>query len=71
MAKTMAGVTGDDLKLLRQSRRITATALARRLGVSRQAVSNLEAAGHPTPRAIERYLAALNDVAAAEVADAR
>jgi DNA-binding XRE family transcriptional regulator len=55
--------TGLDLRLRRTERLITQTAIARELGISRQAVTALEALMRPNPRAVERYLAALERIA--------
>lgn len=54
--------TGLDLRLRRTALLVTQTDLARELGVSRQAVGNLEALLRPNPRAIDRYLSALEKV---------
>lgn len=61
---TAPRLTGMDLRLRRTAARVTQTALARRLGVSRQAIGNVELLQYPTPAAAERYLAALEQVAA-------
>jgi transcriptional regulator with XRE-family HTH domain len=55
--------TGMDLRLERTRRLVTQTAVAREMGVSPQAVSNLEALLRPTERAVYRYLEALNRAA--------
>jgi transcriptional regulator with XRE-family HTH domain len=55
--------TGLDLRLRRTAQLVTQTELARQLGVSRQSVSNLEALLRPNPRAVDRYLMALERVA--------
>jgi DNA-binding XRE family transcriptional regulator len=48
---------------MRTERLVTQTALARELGVSRQAVTSLEALLRPNPRAVARYLTALDRLA--------
>ncbi len=50
--------TGDDLRLLRLSRRVRAVAVARAAGVSKQRIYNIES-GHPTRTWQRRYLEAL------------
>ena len=59
MAIASARLTGLDLRLRRTAQLITQTRLAAELGVSRQAVSNLEALMRPSERSVVRYLAAL------------
>ena len=53
-------LTGDDLRLLRVSRRLTATAVARHYGASPSRVTNVESTTRPTRKAVQRYLAALS-----------
>jgi hypothetical protein len=57
-------LTGADLRLLRLSRRIRLSALARTYGVSRTRLAVIEGQIEPPPtsRATARYLAALRDV---------
>lgn len=50
---------GPGLRLLRLSRHVTAAALGRKLGVSRQRVGAIEATANPTHRSVRRYLWAL------------
>lgn len=54
---------GLDLKVERIRARVTATELAVRMGVSRQRVSQLEAASDVTPAMAQRYREALLQVA--------
>jgi transcriptional regulator with XRE-family HTH domain len=56
-------LTGADLRLLRLSRRIRLSTLARRYGVSRTRLAVIEGQIEPPPtsRAAGRYLAALRD----------
>ncbi len=51
--------SGTDLKVARIRRGVRAVAVARRLEVSKQRVSAIEASAHPTRAAVARYLAAL------------
>lgn len=55
---------GLDLKVERIRARVTATELAVRMGVSRQRVSQLEAADDVTPAMAQRYRDALLQLAA-------
>lgn len=64
-AATVQHPTGLDLKLARTACQISQTALAQALGVSPQAISNLEARLRPTSTAAARYLAALEQLAQA------
>jgi transcriptional regulator with XRE-family HTH domain len=59
-------LTGADLRLLRLSRRIRLSTLARAYGVSRTRLAVIEGQIEPPPtsRATVRYLAALRDVTA-------
>lgn len=50
---------GADLRLLRLGKRVTATAVARAMGVSRQRVNTIEATDLPPFRTVARYLEAL------------
>lgn len=50
---------GPALRLLRVSKYVTATAVARQLGVTRQRVLAIEANHFPTSAAVDRYLRAL------------
>ena len=60
-------LTGADLRLLRLSRRVRLSILARSYGVSRTRLAAIEGQIEPPPtiRARQRYLAALRDVAEA------
>jgi len=51
--------SGPDLKLYRQSRRITQRLVADLMGVSRERVGQIERAAHVTPATVKRYLAAV------------
>jgi len=64
MATAIARLTGLDLRLRRTAAFVTQTDLAREIGVSRQSVGNLEALLRPHPRAVARYLAALEQLSA-------
>ncbi len=55
--------TGMDLRLRRVALGVSQSALARELGVSRQRIGNLEGMLRPGRAAIERYLAALAELA--------
>jgi transcriptional regulator with XRE-family HTH domain len=59
-------LTGADLRLLRLSRRIRLSTLARVYGVSRTRLAAIEGQIEPPPtnRATARYLGALRDVTA-------
>lgn len=57
-------LSGSDLRLLRQSRRVNAAAIARRLGVTSQRVASIEGSAQPTQAAIRSYLRALADLEA-------
>jgi len=59
---TALRLTGLDLRLRRTAAFVTQTSIARELGVSRQAVGNVEALVRPSPTAVERYLQALRQV---------
>ena len=59
---TALRLTGLDLRLRRTAAFVTQTSIARELGVSRQAVGNIEALLRPSPTAVERYLQALRQV---------
>jgi transcriptional regulator with XRE-family HTH domain len=63
MVTTIGVPTGLDLRLERTARLVSQSAIARELGVSPQAISNLEARLRPTPEAIRRYRSALERVA--------
>ncbi len=52
-------LSGDDLRLLRQARRVTATSMVPYYGASRNAITNLEATAHPRPGTVARYMRAL------------
>jgi DNA-binding XRE family transcriptional regulator len=58
-----SGITGLDLKLRRVAAGVTQTELAGHLGITRQAVGNVEARAHVSGRICERYLDALAGVA--------
>jgi len=57
--------TGAELKLLRTSRNLTQTAVAKAMGVGQDRISVIEARAVVPTKAAERYLKALRD---AEVA---
>lgn len=63
MTLASAPRTGLDLRLRRTAAMVTQTELAAEIGVSRQAVSNLEALYRPSDTAVARYLAALERLA--------
>ena len=52
--------TGDELRLLRVSRRVTATAVARHYGATPQAITNVERTSRPGRATVARYLDALH-----------
>lgn len=56
---TAIAPSGLDLKVARIRAGVTATALAARLGVSRQRIVNIEGSLRPSSGASERYLQAL------------
>ena len=56
---TLAPITGNDLRILRLSRRVTAAAVGRAAGWSRSRVSAIEAVDRPPGRTVQRYLQAL------------
>lgn len=58
-ATANAPVRGIDLRLLRLTARVSAAAVAREAGWSRQRVSAIEASDIPTSRTRRRYLDAL------------
>lgn len=60
MAFATAPRTGLDLRLRRTAAMVSQTKLAAEIGVSRQAVSNVEALYRPSDSAVARYLAALD-----------
>lgn len=55
----MTTVTGPDLRRERRLAEITVVDIAGRMGLSRQAVHNLENAAAPDQERVRRYLAAL------------
>lgn len=57
--------SGGDLRLLRVSRHVTTTNLARAAGWARQRVSTIEAQSRPTERSIRKYLSALEAITGA------
>ncbi|MGI8830539.1 MAG: helix-turn-helix domain-containing protein [Candidatus Limnocylindria bacterium] len=63
MAIATAPRTGLDLRLRRTAAMVTQTQLAAAIGVSRQAVSNVEALYRPSEAAVARYLTALERLA--------
>ena len=64
MADTTHTATGLELKLRRVASGVTQARLAAELGVTYQAVGNLEARLRPSAKATSRYLAALQQVSA-------
>jgi hypothetical protein len=52
-------LSGPELRLLRLTRRVTATEMAPFYGAGRTAVCNVEAAAYPRPGTVARYLKAL------------
>ena len=60
-ASVIAHRTGLDLKLARTAAMVTQTELAQRMGVTRQAVSNVEARYHVPGPTVQRYLDALRE----------
>lgn len=56
-------LTGLDLRLKRTAAMVKQVEIARELGVSRQAIGNLEGMLRPGPAAVTRYLEALQRVA--------
>lgn len=52
-------LSGDDLRLLRVTKRVRASDVARRYGSSRQRIGAIEATTTPTSATVCRYLAAL------------
>lgn len=63
-AAAPSGPTGLDLRIERWQLRLTQKAVAARLGIARQQVTKLEDSLRPTPRAVERYRAALHELSA-------
>lgn len=62
--RTTAVRTGLDLKLARVAAGVTQTDLARHMGIWRQTVSVVEGSLRPRRRMVERYLKALDELAA-------
>ncbi len=62
-ATAPAPVRGIELRLLRLERRVTASAVGRAAGWSRQRVGAIEASDLPTRRAAGRYMQALQAAA--------
>ena len=62
-------LSGDDLRLLRLVRRVTATEMAPHYGASRAAICNIERAIRPQPATVTRYMRALTEALAARDRD--
>jgi hypothetical protein len=60
---------GDSLRLLRVSRRVTATSVASHYGASRAAICNIERTIRPRPGTVLRYLRALTAAVAEREAE--
>jgi transcriptional regulator with XRE-family HTH domain len=58
----MHTVTGPDLRRERRAADLTVTAVASRMGLSRQSVHNIERAAHPATERIEQYRQALSSL---------
>ena len=56
---TRTRLSGDDCRLLRLVRHVTATAMAPHYGATRNAVTNIERTIRPRPGTVARYLRAL------------
>jgi hypothetical protein len=56
---THVQVSGDDLRLLRVSKHVSVSAVARHYGALRPRISQIEARTRVTPRAYARYMDAL------------
>ena len=63
MALATAPQTGIDLLVARREKGLTQSDVAIAMGVNRQRVSALERSFRPPQKAVERYLAALRQVA--------
>ncbi len=61
-------MTGPQLREARRAGSVRAIDVARRMGVSRQRITNLERQPEPEPATISRYLAALSGATAERAA---
>lgn len=65
---TTPTLTGTDLKVKRTRARVTATAIAERMGVSQPTISRLEGPGEPDPDRAQAYVTALDAIVAERAA---
>lgn len=60
-------LAGDELRLLRESHRLTAADVAREARVTRQRVSQVEGMPSPSRRSVELYVAAVRRASQARI----